>query len=126
MAWINITAWTQPQIDALKMSITQSIAHTSGIVVNEVVPTGFVNDVPMGWQRVIVRQSDRTTRTDYRGMTLASANALAAFIGNDVQTAGSQILYTRMCSVNRANDADGFTVSVVEVNSAFSTSSVAP
>jgi len=96
---------------------------TCGIVENQLIPTGFVNGVPMGFQRVIVIQVDDTLRTEYRGLTLASAKALCAALGSFVNFyPNGTIRQTQTASYNRSNEADGFTVTVVLVNTTYSMS----
>jgi len=124
MAWIDTTSWDPAARDALK--ITTGGGRTNGIIENVVIPTGFVNDVPMGFQRIIVTQTDDTIRSEYRGLTLAAAIALCASIGDQTTQANGRVTYQRTTSYNRVNEADGFTVSVVEVTSSYIVTATSP
>ena len=125
MAWISTPAggWTGSNKPEM---ITTGGGKTVGIIENSVIPSYFVNDVPMGWFRRLVTQTDDTTRTEYRGLTLAAAKALCAFIGDTITQANGRVTYTRATTYSRVNEADGFTVSVVEVASSYTVTDTAP
>jgi len=115
MAWIN-TIWTT---NTHPSPIVSGGGKTMGIIENAVVPTGFIGENATGFKRVVITQTDDTVRTEYPGMTLASAKKLCDVIGDDVQQTNGRITYTRSTSYNRVNPADGFTVTVVEVTSVY-------
>jgi len=120
MAWINITSWTPQLIEQHGIDVGKE--PSNGLNGTHTFPGTTINDVPQSWVRATVLQHDIVTRYEFRGLTLASAEALISASGmNTISHDGAgRVTYTSVAIRNRTSEANNFTVTRTITNTTYS------
>jgi len=117
MAWISDTTWSPSH---LPHEVIVEREKGSNIISSVIVPSLIVNGEITAWKRVTTIQNDVIVKSEFRGLTLASAQALINVTGMDAITfAGGRVTHKSSAALSRANDANGYTVTRTVVDSTY-------